>query len=564
MRNKGPRFWRKLRIGVKRVLRRLDRRTPEWMRWLTPLGTSLSLHTLGLLTLGVLFLSNSAGPHRGKVVDAVWAGQLHDDITSLKPGDRAGDPFTTLASDEPPSLTLDPSKVNPDVSNLPALTPDMTLGADIQLEPPAAGQKRSSQSAKANGSGRPSPREGAGGDAGFTHGPEKTAPFAGRRADMRAKIVRREGGTVESEAAVEKGLDWLARHQKADGGWSLDTSGQCQKGSGCPLRPAMTSDTAATGLALLPFLASGQTHMEKGRYQDNIYKSLVWLVKHQAHDGKLFIGGEFNTGMYSHAIATMALCEAYGLTKDKRLRDPAQKAINYIVKSQNKEDGGWRYSPNAPGDTSVFGWVLFALRSASLAQLDVPKATIRKCRTYLDFVSTDPLQSTYGYLPGYPATPTMTAEGLLGRQYLGWAREHPSMLQGVSLVVGQLQASTDRNMYYWYYATQLLHNIQGKDWERWNYFIRETLVDSQVTGLNCDRGSWDSMLPAQDRWGLRAGRLYQTSLSLLTLEVYYRYLPLYQTERGSYAAERPPAANAELAEPAEKSKAARSGDRATK
>ena len=97
--------------------------------------------------------------------------------------------------------------------------------------------------------------------------------------------------------------------------------------------------------------------------------------------------------MYSHAIATMALCEGYGLTQDKRLRDPAQKAINFIVKSQNTVDGGWRYQPGMAGDTSVFGWVLFALRSGSLAGLDVPKSTIRGCRTYLDFAATDPLQS---------------------------------------------------------------------------------------------------------------------------------------------------------------------------
>ena len=554
MRNKRPRVWRKFRIGVRRALRRIDSRTPEWMRWLTPWGTSLSLHALALLILAVVFFAGT-GKNTGPVVDAVWTGSLHDDITSLKPGDQGGDPFTTISSDEPPSLTLDPTKAVPDVTNQPELPPEIILGPDLQLGPAAFGPKPK-QALPTSVRGGGGAAVGAGGDSGFAHGPERTAPFAGRSADMRAKIVRREGGTAESEAAVEKGLDWLARHQRPDGGWSLDTTAQCQKGGGCPARPAMNTDVGATGLALLPFLAAGQTHTAKGRYKEHIHKGLAWLVKQQARDGKLFTGGEFNTGMYSHAIATMALSEAYGLSHDKRLRDPAQRAINFIVKSQNHMDGGWRYQPGMAGDTSVFGWILFALRSGSLAELDVPKATIRQARAYLDFAAADPLQSVYSYMPGRSPTETMTAEGLLGRQYLGWSREHPSMLQGVSIVVSQLQASTERNLYYWYYATQLLHNIQGKDWERWNHFVRDTLVATQVRGLGCDRGSWDPLMPEPDRWGVRAGRLYETSLSLLTLEVYYRYLPLYQFNRGSYALERgaAPAANAETAEPPEKNK----------
>jgi hypothetical protein len=523
------------------------------MRWLTPWGTSLSLHALALLILALWYFAGVA-PRNQKPLDTVWTGQLHDDITSLQDGNRAGDPFAPLGQDEPPSLTLNPSQAVPDVSNLPELPPDITLGPDLELNAAAAGAKSVPSLTKLKGTGRPLPREGAGGESGFAHGPERTVPFAGRRPDMRAKIVRREGGTVESEAAVEKGLDWLARHQRPDGGWSLDTSGQCQKGTVCPPRPAMNSDTAATGLALLPFLAAGQTHTEKGRYQQTVHKGLAWLVKSQSRDGKIYLGGEWNAGMYSHAIATMALSEAYGLTQDKRLRDPAQRGINYIVKAQNRADGGWRYQPGMAGDTSVFGWVLFALRSGSLAGLEIPKSTIRQCRVYLDVASAEPLQSMYSYRPGGASSPTMNAEGLLGRQYLGWPREHPSMLQGAAIVVDELQSNSERNMYYWYYATQLLHNLQGKEWERWNAFLRDFLVASQVGGLFCDRGSWDPILPEPDRWGRSAGRLYQTSLSLLTLEVYYRYLPLYQTERGAYAAERTqaPAPDAEEAEPATK------------
>ena len=103
------------------------------------------------------------------------------------------------------------------------------------------------------------------------------------------------------------------------------------------------------------------------------------------------------------------------------------------------------------------------------------------------------------------------------------------MNKGAAGVWDDLRGSDDRNIYYWYYATQLLHNMQNKAWKQWNVKVRDGLVAMQVTGDGCDRGSWSPVLPVPDRWGLRGGRLFQTSLSILTLEVYYRFLPLYRT-----------------------------------
>jgi hypothetical protein len=175
---------------------------------------------------------------------------------------------------------------------------------------------------------------------------------------------------------------------------------------------------------------------------------------------------------------------------------------------------------------------MFALRSARLAGLKVSKGVAKGCRAYLDAASADSNKITYGYLIGSPATPVMTAEALLSRQYLGWPRDYPPLIKGASHVANDLLVSRERNIYYWYYATQLLHNMQNKDWERWNVRVRDGLVAMQVTGNGCDRGSWDPVLPQPDRWGVAAGRLFLTSLSTLTLEVYYRYLPLYQLSDG--------------------------------
>ena len=240
--------------------------------------------------------------------------------------------------------------------------------------------------------------------------------------------------------------------------------------------------------------------------------------------------------MYSHAIASMALCEAYGLSKEDRLKEPAQRAISFIVESQNKDDGGWRYFPGDAGDTSVFGWQMFALRSARLAGLEVPKTVTTACSYYLDLVATDKLRPRYSYMPGRSDTATMSAEALLCRQYLGWLRDSPAMVRGTAMVWDELRDSNDRNIYYWYYATQLLHNMQNKAWKQWNVRVRDGLVAMQVGGDGCDRGSWSPIAPVPDRWGIRIGRLYQTSLSVLTLEVYYRFLPLYRTTEPMEAA----------------------------
>jgi hypothetical protein len=494
------------------MLRRLDRHTPEWMKWLTPWGTSLALHSLLLLGLALLVLARSVGSSRRDVeIGFRFADQLREDLTALERADRSGDPFNDMDPAEPPSLTFEPSRDPDAVTNVPELPASARLGEGLSLDAPVAS---SASAPNANG-----PH--------FAATPELAAPFSGRQAAARARLVRREGGSVESERAVELGLDWIARHQRSDGSWSLDHRPQC-RGRPCPEGPHADSDSAATGLALLPLLGAGLTHDHASRYQKPIARGIDWLLKEQKPYGDLFTGGG-NTYMYSHAIAAMALCEAYGITRDQRLAAPAQKAVDFIISAQSRNDGGWRYNPGESGDTSVVGWQMFALRSAHLAGLRVDGEAIKRCTNYLDSAATNATRTKYAYQPHGPATPVMTAEALLVRQYLGWTRENPGMRFGTELVADHLMKSKERNIYYWYYATQLLHNMQGPDWKRWNPRVRDGLVRLQVVGDGCDRGSWDPERPLADRWGHDAGRHFLTSLSLLTLEVYYRYLPLYRS-----------------------------------
>jgi hypothetical protein len=493
---------------VRWTLRRLDRHTPAWMAWLTPWGTSLALHTAAIAVFGLLVYVNSDGPKPPPGLETRFADQLTEDLTSANPADRSGDPFVTLETVEPPSIAPETKGAE----NYAIAESILPIGPGNGLMGPSADLSTMRE------------KDGIGG---MLAVPEPSVPFTGRQGAEKAKLVRREGGSVESEKAVERGLDWLARHQDKSGRWGMDPRPHC-KGSKCPPSAHVDSDVAATGLALLPMLGAGHSHLAAGRYQANIKQGLDWLIAIQKEDGELFTGGGGNSLMYSHAIGAMALCEALGVTGDRRLRGPAEKAVAFIVKSQNPDDGGWRYNPRDAGDTSVFGWQMLALRSAQLSGIKVPPQTLAGATKYLDKAATDPSMTSYAYTPGSGASPVMSAEALLMRQYLGWPRESKELSNGVKHMAQHLLKVEERNIYYWYYATQLLHNMQNLAWKEWNPKIRNYLVSTQVGGTGCDRGSWSPAKPVGDRWGSEAGRHYLTAMSVLTLEVYYRYLPLYK------------------------------------
>ena len=506
-----PRWIRVARVRLHRILSRFDRTAPLWLMWLPSWGASLLLHAVVLVVLALFVYVNGRRPDDRVDFDSRIISLADEDFTSLVPADRSGDPFNDAQSDQKPSISADPTGTS---TSQPALVAGMSFSPKMSL-PGGISTNRQTDYSDASQTIR-------------SHTEDMTAPFSGRAGPSKAQLIVREGGTTASEKAVQEGLNWLMRHQRGDGGWSLDVRGECRMTPGCPEDVHAESDTAATGLALLPFLGAGHIHTQPSRYQEQVARGVDWLLSHQQKSGELFLGGLFNSQMYSHAIASMALCEAYGISKDPRLQEPAQRAINFIAMSQNKYDGGWRYSPGMEGDTSVFGWQMFALRSARLAGLNVPKSVIKGCVHYLDEAGADKHRTTYGYLPGRPATPVMSAEGLLCRQYLGWPRDYPAMVKGTAAVWEDLKASSDRNIYYWYYATQLLHNMQNKNWKQWNVRVRDGLIGMQVISKGCDHGSWSPIFPQPDRWGTKGGRLFQTSLSILTLEVYYRFLPLYR------------------------------------
>jgi hypothetical protein len=348
--------------------------------------------------------------------------------------------------------------------------------------------------------------------------------LAGRSGAARAKLVTEGGGNSNSERSVTNGLKWLAKYQQPDGKWSFhhgfNDPGSLDK-----------CTTGATGLAVLSFLGAGHTHKsEQSRYRPVVDKGLKYLVSQVKRQGTL---GDLrgtvvsNEGMYAHAIATLALCEAYSQTRDSDLKNAAQWAINFIVNAQDPKGGGWRYAPHQPGDTTVTGWQLMALKSARNGRLKFPEKTLAGASRFLD--SMQVLDgSRYGYDRRGEAPP-MTAIGLLCRMYLGWNHENQALARGVDFLshIGPSQG----DIYYDYYATQVLHHWGGSEWQKWNEALRDRLIETQVKRGDA-AGSWK---PTGDRGAAAGGRLYQTCLSIMTLEVYYRYLPLYQQDENQTA-----------------------------
>lgn len=339
--------------------------------------------------------------------------------------------------------------------------------------------------------------------------------LSGREKGMKEALLGKYGGTASTEAAVRLGLEWLKRNQEASGLWSL--TGPYANGAGLENR------CAATAMALLAFQGAGHTHKE-GDFKKEVAKGWAALIKTQDKDGLFYHEGVHHQMLYAQGQATIAICELYGMTKDKDFKQAAQRAVDYAVKIQAPE-GGWRYTPGQDSDTSVTGWYVMALQSAMMAGLEVPSPTLEKISKFLDTVATDD-GSRYGYRPNTGSTETMTAEGLLCRQYLSWKHDDPRLAKGVQFLLDNpIRWDFDnQNVYYWYYATQVTHHMEGEAWKEWNNVMRQVIPKNQ-TKTGKEAGSW---APENDRWGAHGGRLYETCLCIYMLEVYYRHLPIYK------------------------------------
>jgi len=334
----------------------------------------------------------------------------------------------------------------------------------------------------------------------------------------RTRLVKTMGGTEKSERAVERALRYLADTQQGNGRWTTVTDRHTRR-----VRKAGQSDIALTGLAVLCNLAAGYTPATANDYQKTVGRGLNYLMARQRSDGSLWEGGG---RMYGHAIATLALAEAAAMTSDPTYRKAAFKGSEYILRAQHRSGGGWRYAPGERGDTSVVGWCVMALHSTERLGMKIPRKTRDGAFRYLHRVGGGRTRVLAGYQSRSPS-PAMSAEAAFSRMLLG---QELTDAQQNELGTYLIREGRQRDNYYcWYYTSLALFQMGGKPWEKWNPKIRDYLITLQRRG-GSDEGSW----PANGKYAGHngGGKIYTTAMATLTLEVYYRYLPILGGRKG--------------------------------
>jgi hypothetical protein len=349
-----------------------------------------------------------------------------------------------------------------------------------------------------------------------------------------------EGGGPETDDAVRSALVWLANHQAPDGRWEASSWTQRCKAPACSGPGAAVGgsyDMGVTGLATLAFLGNGNTHRfaRNPRFRLVVQRALKWMKSQQRADGSMGLHGSEQEHIYEHAISTMALCEAYAITRDFELKRVAERATAYLIAAQNP-GLGWKYGVRSGrNDTSVTGWCVLACKAARVAGLDVPDEVFAGARSW--FVRVTDSEGAVGYeTPGggssylspnegkFDDDPVNTAVGVLGRLLMGERRSEDLIRKGGRIVLGRTPSwpspaeTRGVNFYYWYYGTYAMFQLGGQPWHDWNEKMKAALVPMQRKG-GCEGGSWDPV----DPWSLAGGRVYATAINALTLEIYYRY-----------------------------------------
>jgi hypothetical protein len=393
-----------------------------------------------------------------------------------------------------------------------------------------------------------------------------------RTAVKKETLISQLGGSLESERAVQAGLDWLVRHQAEDGSWSnaclgpksVQPRSRCEAtGPPCTI-PGENCVMAQTGLALLALQAAGHYDFNERPYSGQVRRGLEWLTQHQGRDGALArppsrpavgfgrppsarrrakvpverqvaMGSavESQFFMYEHAIAAFALAEACAVRKatgqkpDERIDRSARMAIQFIADQQH-DDGGWRYTTNKSegGDTSVSGWAMLALKSALEAGLPVSQETVSRTRAFFQRCEGPGGRTGYTADSRGSGSDAVTGVGILVHLLLLKEKDSPLAQQAAPSLAERAESyalsirAGQAEFYTLYNVTLALYQAGGSHWDRWNQAIRDAVIANQVGGQDCNRGSWD---PEASWGGTQGGRVYSTALGTLTMEVYYRY-----------------------------------------
>jgi hypothetical protein len=350
---------------------------------------------------------------------------------------------------------------------------------------------------------------------------------------------RGRGTTRATENAVELGLKWLADHQDEDGRWDCDGfPARDPADDQCDGRGAAPYDVGVTGLALLAFLGAGYTDREPSEnpYAGNVRRGLRYLIAGQGDDG-VFGTRDTQRFIYNHVIATLAMCEAYWMTRNPRYRLSAQNGLDFLAAARNP-NLAWRYVPRGgDNDTSVTAWCVLAFKAGKFAGLEVDPDAFRGARDWIESMTGAEGRVGYRTRGGFPdrsagaearwpaaRSQSMTAAGILVRIFLGEDPHGDAIRKGAKLCVETPPEwnpdSGSIDMYYWYWGTLAMFQVGGRPWDVWNKAMDKAIVRHQhMRGSGSRAGSWDPL----DPWGADGGRIYSTALMTMCLEVYYRY-----------------------------------------
>lgn len=360
-------------------------------------------------------------------------------------------------------------------------------------------------------------------------GQELPSVYRARLPEKRVEIAKNNGGSDRTEEAVNRALDYLARNQGSDGRWDADrfAAGRETKANLHDRQGAGAfADTGVTGLAVLSFLAAGHTHLE-GEYHVVVQRGLEFILRSQGPNGNLSGDAKLFASMYCHGMASLAISEAYALTGDHRLRPYVQRAIDFSVASQHPHSGGWRYLPGDLGDMSQFGWQVMAVKSAQMAGIDVPPLTLNLMARFLEGCTSGNHRGLASYRPRERTSPAMTAEALTCRYFMDQTVSDEQALEATTLVLTDLpNPEGQANLYYWYYGTLATFHSQNEHWQVWNQALKEAVLSKQRQDGDL-AGSWNP----DSLWGGYGGRIYSTAIATLSLEVYYRYLPVFKADK---------------------------------
>lgn len=342
-------------------------------------------------------------------------------------------------------------------------------------------------------------------------------PLDGRIGPLKDQLVAVYGSDAEMQSAADRGLKWLAEHQYPDGSWSFAHVLAPRCSGKCPNPGELYKcRNTATALALLALLGAGNTH-ESGPYAMSVTGGLAYLM------GKIKLGpGGANLweqgANYSHAVATTALCEAYAMTREKRIGAAAQQAIMFLCNCQQPATGSWQYDPRSESNVVLNGWQVAALRAAHMGRLVVPPQIVKGAAHYFEGLKVAAEETTV--LRAAAADRETTAAALLSRLSLGWKKD--DLTKGAQQLarLGWAEFDFEFNLY----ATPVLFNYGGLEWTVWSKALRQSLLRTQITEGHA-KGSWAIL---DDPKFPRGGRHYSTCVALLCLEVYYRYLPVYR------------------------------------